>query len=304
MSAAIEEGAPGRGAPGTVLRWVLAARPKTLSAAAAPVLVGSALAAAEHGFRWDALLSTFLGAGFIQIGTNFANDYFDAKKGADGPDRLGPARATASGWVEPRTMKTAMIVAFGLAVLAGVHLVWLRGWPMVVIGLASVASGVGYTAGRRALAYIGAAEIFVLAFFGVIACAGTHFAHTGQVSGVAAWVGAELGAIAAGILAVNNLRDREQDARVAKRTLAVRFGATFARAEYSLFIAFAFLGTAAVASVSGKLGWLWPLLALPLGAANLRSVWRDDGRALNGLLGRTAGLEVLFAILCAVGALS
>jgi 1,4-dihydroxy-2-naphthoate octaprenyltransferase len=279
----------------------LAARPKTLTAAAAPVLVGSALAAAEHGFRWDVLASTFLGAAFIQVGTNFANDYFDAKKGADGPDRLGPARATASGWVAPEAMRTAMIVAFGLATLAGLHLVWLRGWPVVAIGLASIASGIGYTAGRRALAYIGAAELFVLAFFGVIATAGTHFAHTGALSRMAVFLGAELGMIAAGILAVNNLRDRAQDVRVNKRTLAVRFGEHFARLEYTAFIALPFLGTIIAALHVGRPSWALPLLALPLGLANIRRGLRDDGRALNTLLGKTAALELIFAVLLSVG---
>jgi 1,4-dihydroxy-2-naphthoate octaprenyltransferase len=298
MSTLVQEG-PAE--PSVVARWVLAARPKTLTAAFAPVILGSALAAARGGIRADALLSTALGAAFIQIGTNFANDYFDAKKGADGPDRLGPARATASGWVSASAMRRAMILAFGLAVLAGVHLVWLRGWPIVVIGVASVAAGVGYTAGRHAIAYVGLSELFVIAFFGVIATAGTFYAHTGAWSLAAAGSGLLIGAIAAGILAVNNLRDRVGDARVNKNTLAVRFGERFARAEYQALIGLAYAGVALLALVEGRPGWLLPFLSAPLAWANLRSARRDDGRALNALLGRTALLELLFAALAAIG---
>lgn len=298
MSTLVQEG-PAE--PSVVARWVLAARPKTLTAAFAPVILGSALAAARGGIRADALLSTALGAAFIQIGTNFANDYFDAKKGADGPDRLGPARATASGWVSASAMRRAMILAFGLAVLAGVHLVWLRGWPIVVIGVASVAAGVGYTAGRHAIAYVGLSELFVIAFFGVIATAGTFYAHTGAWSLAAAGSGLLIGAIAAGILAVNNLRDRVGDARVNKNTLAVRFGERFARAEYQALIGLAYVGVALLALVEGRPGWLLPFLSAPLAWANLRSARRDDGRALNALLGRTALLELLFAALAAIG---
>lgn len=298
MSTLVQEG-PAE--PGLVSRWVLAARPKTLTAAFAPVILGSALAAARGGIRADALLSTALGAAFIQIGTNFANDYFDAKKGADGPDRLGPARATASGWVSPNAMRRAMILAFGLAVLAGLHLVWLRGWPIVVIGVASVAAGVGYTAGRHAIAYVGLSELFVIAFFGVIATAGTFYAHTGAWSAAAAASGLLIGAIAAGILAVNNLRDRVGDARVNKNTLAVRFGERFARAEYQLLIGLAYAGVALLAVLEAQPGWLLPFVSAPLAWANLRSARRDDGRALNALLGRTALLELLFAVLAAVG---
>lgn len=298
MSTLVQEG-PAE--PSVVARWVLAARPKTLTAAFAPVILGSALAAARGGIRADALLSTALGAAFIQIGTNFANDYFDAKKGADGPDRLGPARATASGWVSASAMRRAMILAFGLAVLAGVHLVWLRGWPIVVIGVASVAAGVGYTAGRHAIAYVGLSELFVIAFFGVIATAGTFYAHTGAWSLAAAGSGLLIGAIAAGILAVNNLRDRVGDARVNKNTLAVRFGERFARAEYQALIGLAYAGVALLALVEGRPGWLLPFLSAPLAWANLRSARRDDGRDLNALLGRTALLELLFAALAAIG---
>jgi 1,4-dihydroxy-2-naphthoate octaprenyltransferase len=298
MSTLVQEG-PAE--PGVIARWVLAARPKTLTAAFAPVILGSALAAARGGMRVDALLSTALGAAFIQIGTNFANDYFDAKKGADGPDRLGPARATASGWIGADVMRRAMIIAFSLAVLAGVHLVWLRGWPIVVIGVASVAAGVGYTAGRHAIAYVGLSELFVIAFFGVIATAGTFYAHTGAWSLAAAASGLLLGAIAAGILAVNNLRDRVGDARVNKNTLAVRFGERFARAEYQALIALAYGGVALLAVIEAQPGWLLPFLSAPLAWANLRSARRDDGRALNALLGRTAMLELIFAVLAAIG---
>lgn len=298
MSTLVQEG-PAE--PGAVARWVLAARPKTLTAAFAPVILGSALAAARGGIRVDALLSTALGAAFIQIGTNFANDYFDAKKGADGPDRLGPARATASGWIGADVMRRAMIIAFSLAVLAGVHLVWLRGWPIVVIGVTSVAAGVGYTAGRHAIAYVGLSELFVIAFFGIIATAGTFYAHTGAWSLAAASSGLLLGAIAAGILAVNNLRDRVGDARVNKNTLAVRFGERFARAEYQALIALAYGGVALLAVLEAQPGWLLPFLSAPLAWANLRSARRDDGRDLNALLGRTAMLELIFAMLAAVG---
>lgn len=272
--------------------WIAAARPATLSAALVPVAVGSACAHAAGAFRLDAALAALFGAVFIQIGTNFVNDAADAERGAD-LERLGPARAVASGAIAERAMWRAAAIAFALASIAGLYLLPIAGWPIVIIGVLSIASGIAYTAGPFPLAYHGLGDLFVLAFFGFAAVAGTTFAHMGSVP-IEAWAASiPIGAIATAILVVNNLRDRAGDARANKRTLAVRFGRRFAIAEYAALIAIAF-------AVPIALGHWLPCLTAPIAIWLVHRVSTRDGRALNVALAGTAGLLLVFGILFAI----
>src|SRR5580692_1531577 len=210
--------------PGLLRVWLLACRPATLVAAFVPVAVGAACAVADAHFRAGPALAALLGAVFIQIGTNLANDVYDFERGADTAERLGPTRAVQAGLLTARQVRAGMVVAFGLATLAGAYLVSAAGWPVVAIGVLSVASGIAYTGGPYPLGYHGLGDVFVMAFFGFVAVCGTVFVQAHEVP-LLAWLAAvPVGAIATAVLVVNNLRDREQDARAGKRTLAVRFG--------------------------------------------------------------------------------
>jgi 1,4-dihydroxy-2-naphthoate polyprenyltransferase len=225
-----------RPAPARV--WLEATRPRTLPAAVAPVLVGAALAARlGHLDPWSAL-ACLLFAVLIQIGTNFANDYFDARKGADTPDRVGPRRAVASGLISPGAMRAAMIVVFVAAFAVGMTLFFLPhgGWPLLGLGLLSIACGVAYTGGRYALAYVGLGDVFVFVFFGLVAVGATFYVQHGlwPIPWPVLAAGAGVGALATNILVVNNYRDVETDARARKRTLVVRWGRGYARAQFGL----------------------------------------------------------------------
>jgi 1,4-dihydroxy-2-naphthoate octaprenyltransferase len=291
--------------PSTLRVWVLATRPATLPASLAPVVAGSVLAWALGGFRWGVLVAALLGAALIQIGTNLANDYFDWKKGTDDDQRLGPARVTQKGWIPPQTVAGATALAFALAALVGVYLVSVGGWPIVALGLASIAAGVGYTAGRYALAYVGLGELFVLAFFGVAAVAATAYLHTDALSADTVVAGVALGMSASAILVVNNLRDLDGDRRAQKRTLAVRFGEAWTRREYVALMLLPYpLWLGWVLATGRPWTWLAPVLSLPLAIGTVRAVGRTSGRALNPLLGRTAQVELVFAMLVAGGAIA
>lgn len=222
--------------------WVGATRPKTLWAAVAPVLIGLALSYRAGFFKPAAALVTLLCALFIQVGTNFANDYHDGMRGSDRPvDRLGPVRLTQSGRIKPVVMRNAYIFLFILAFIFGCYLVYIGGWPILLIGLLSILFGILYTAGPWPLAYMGLGDIFVLVFFGPVATAGAYYIQTGDFSSIVLVAGLAPGFLSTALLTVNNLRDMEADARSNKRTLAVRFGKTFAKIEYIFCI-----GTASV----------------------------------------------------------
>jgi len=280
----------------------MALRPKTLSAAVAPVAVGSACAQAAGAFRVGPAVAALSGAVLIQIGTNLANDLYDFEKGADAGGRLGPTRVTQAGLLTPAQVRAGMIVAFGLAALIGLYLIAVGGWPVVVIGVASIAAGVAYTAGPKPLGYVGLGDVFVFAFFGVVAVCGTAFVQVLRVPSLAWWSAVPVGAMATALLVVNNLRDREEDARAGKRTLAVRLGARGARAEFVALIALAFATPAVMAAGPVRSAWvLLPLLALPMGLALVRSLYRTDGAALNRCLGGTALLALVHGVLLAAG---
>jgi 1,4-dihydroxy-2-naphthoate octaprenyltransferase len=281
--------------------WWLAARPKTLLAAATPVLVGSACAYAAHGFApWPAL-AALAGALLLQVAANFANDVFDYEKGADTLDRIGPTRVVQAGWVSPRRMRWALAFVIALALLVGIYLVSVAGPLLVAIGLASIVAAVAYTGGPYPLGYHGLGDVFVLLFFGFVAVAGTHFVQTGTVSRLAWLSSVPVGCLATGILVVNNVRDAETDTVAGKRTLAVRFGRAFGVFEYRALLLTAY-GTPLYLVLSDDLGW-WaflPWLSAPIGVDLWRRLARDRGSSLNGALARTAQLLFLFGALSSV----
>jgi 1,4-dihydroxy-2-naphthoate octaprenyltransferase len=283
--------------------WLDACRPRTLPAAAAPVILGAAVAAHAGGFRALPALAALVGALLIQVGTNFANDVFDAEKGADTPDRLGPVRAVAAGLVDARAMRLAMGAAFAAAALVGVYLVLVGGWGIVLIGVASIAAGILYTGGPWPLGYHGLGDLFVFVFFGLVAVSGTVWVQMHALPPLVWVVASGAGALSTAILVVNNLRDRTTDVRAGKRTLAVRFGRRFAELEYAALLVAALACAPLLAALSGSLWPLLPLLSGPQAIALWRSLRRDEGRALNPLLGRTAGLLLVWSVLVAAGLL-
>jgi 1,4-dihydroxy-2-naphthoate octaprenyltransferase len=281
----------------------MAARPRTLPAAIAPVLVGTALAIHDDRFRALAFVAALLGAMLIQIGTNLSNDYSDARRGADTEDRLGPVRVTAGGLVPPRQVLYATYVTFGLAVLVGLYLVAVAGPEVLLIGAASILAGVLYTGGPRPYGYEGLGEVFVFTFFGIVAVAGTYYVQAEELVWEAFVFAVPVGLLATAILVVNNVRDMETDRRAGKRTLAVRLGRERTRALYIAIVA----GAYAVAVAMG-IAWspwaLLPLLSVPPAVAVTKLVREHtDGPTLNEALGRTGLVQLLFCVLLAVGIL-
>ena len=289
--------------PGVVAAWWLAMRPKTLAAGVVPVLVGTSIAEINQGLQILPALACIAGSLLIQIATNLANDYFDHKKGADTEDRIGPARAVQQGWIAPRTMAIATVVTLSLALLVGLYLINIGGWPIAAIGIASLTCAVAYTGGPFPLAYVGLGDLFVFLFFGLAAVAGTTFVQLLYVPPEAWIAGASIGLLATAILVVNNLRDRETDAVANKRTLAVRFGSKAARIEHMLclFGAYVLVGGAVALSVA-PVGWILTFVSLPLAIKEVVAVHRKDGPALNAHLGGAAKVELIFGLLLCVGA--
>lgn len=282
---------------------IMAIRPKTLGAAIAPVMIGTALAASAGKAHWLYASLALLGAGLIQIGTNLANDYFDFIQGADTEERKGPTRVTQAGLMTPTQVKWAFIATFGLSVLSSLPLIIRGGWPILVVGVVSIAAGILYTSGPFALAYLGLGDLFVLIFFGPVAVGGTYYVQALDINMTVLLIGIAPGLIATGILAVNNLRDIDEDRPANKRTLAVRFGETFARMEY-----LACLGIPALLPI---LLWLQTgthpyamaaaLFLLPA-IPSIRAVMMPrDGARLNQTLARTGQLLLLYSLLFSVG---
>lgn len=283
--------------PGSLAAWAMATRPKTLTAGAAPVLVGSAVAFHDGGLRPLAGTAALVGALLLQIGSNFANDVFDYEKGTDTEERLGPVRAAQAGLLSPRALKAGMVGVFALSLLVGVYLTWVSGPVIVVIGILSILSAILYTGGPYPLGYHGLGDVFVLIFFGLAAVAGTTFVHLGRVPPLAWLYAVALGALAVNILVVNNVRDRNTDVLTGKRTLAVRFGRRGAEVEFGAMLALAFLAPV-VSTFGGATGLsaLLPLALLPEGIRLFQAVRRTEGRALNAVLGATARLVFLYAL--------
>ncbi len=283
--------------------WLMAARVRTLPAAVAPVLVGTALAAHEGRFRPLAFVAALLGALFIQVGTNLSNDYSDARRGADTEDRLGPVRVTAGGLVPPAQVLRATYLSFGAAVLCGVYLVIIAGPLLLLIGAASILAGVLYTGGPRPYGYAGLGEIFVFLFFGVVAVTGSYFVQQEQITWLALALSVPVGLLASAILVVNNVRDIDTDRRAGKNTLAVRMGRERTRQMYALMLVVAFASVVALAAWQSP-WWLLPLAATPPAVRLVATVrTRSDGPALNGALAGTGALQLAFCLLLSAGIL-
>ena len=283
--------------------WLMAARLRTLPAAVAPVLVGTALADTRGSIDWIAVAAAILGALFIQVGTNLSNDYSDARRGADTDDRLGPVRVTAGGLVPPRQVLVATYLSFAMAVLCGVYLIAVAGPVLLLIGAASILAGILYTGGPRPYGYEGLGEVFVFLFFGVVAVTGSYYVQQQNLPWEAFALAVPVGLLASAILVVNNVRDIDTDRRAGKRTLAVRLGRDRTRRLYAAMVAVAYL-TAPIPWLFGPLSpWLLlPFLTLPLAVRLIRTVsTHTDGPTLNGALAGTGMLEFLFCVLLAGG---
>lgn len=309
MERAIDRAARAPGAPeirpGSARAWLLASRPATLTAALVPVMVGTAVAHATGGVRVVPALAALFGAFMIQIGTNLANDVFDHEKGADTEARLGPTRAVQAGLLTARAVRAGMIAAFALAALAGVYLTWIAGLPIVIIGVASVLSGIAYTGGPYPLGYHGLGDVFVMVFFGFVAVCGTVFVQTATVPPLAWLASLPVGAIATAVLVVNNVRDRETDVVAGKRTLAVRFGKRAGVAEYAILMAVAYAAPIVAVFVLRSSKWaLLPMLTLPVAVRLTRTLATAEGRPLNDCLASTAKLLLLHGALFAAGLVS
>jgi 1,4-dihydroxy-2-naphthoate octaprenyltransferase len=297
--------------------WLMAARPQTLPAGAAPVILGTALAFYEGAFAPFPALAALLGALLIQVGTNFANDYYDAVKGTDTEDREGFTRVTAGGLIEPRRVKYAMAGTYGLAVVVGLYLVYLGGIPIVLVGLSGIVAGILYTGGPYPYGYYGLGDFFVFLYFGVIAVTGTFYVQAvtevagtfpvwvpaGTVTATSLVAGLGAAGLSTNILVVNNIRDMETDAEAGKRTLAVMLGYRWSRVEFLGLLGLSYVVPVVLWGAFGfPLSTLLPLASLPIAVPLVRTILtRTDGEALNPALERTGKLFAVYAVLFAAG---
>jgi 1,4-dihydroxy-2-naphthoate octaprenyltransferase len=283
--------------------WLLAARPRTLPVALGPVLVGTALAAAEGKARALPATAALTGALLLQIGANLANDLFDCERGADREDRLGPPRAMQLGLVSAAQMRRVIALVFGAALLVGGYLVAVGGWPIAVVGALSIAAALAYTGGPFPFGYHGLGDAAVFVFFGFVAVVGTYYVQTLSHSFLAVAAALPVGALATAILVVNNLRDIETDARAGKRTLAVRIGPRATRIEFVVLLVFAYALLPNFWLLGATSPWvLLPLATLPRALALGRTVAAPaDGPRLNAALTHTARLSLGFSLLFAMG---
>ncbi len=300
-------GALPRESPGELRLWWQAARPATLPAALSPVVVGTAAGLAgpggEGGLRPLPFLAALLGSVLIQVGTNFANDYSDFHRGADTHERLGPTRVTQAGLLTPVQVARAIAVTFTFAVLIGAYLVWVGGWPIVAIGIASILCALAYTGGPWPYGYHGLGDVFVFIFFGMVAVGGSAYLQTDGLSTLALIAAVPVGLLITNILVVNNLRDLPTDRAAGKRTLAVRIGDRATRWQYALFVALAY-AVPVVLLATGVMGaWvLLPLLTLPLAVGAVRTIAGGmAGRELNPMLARSGKLQLFYGVLFAAG---
>jgi 1,4-dihydroxy-2-naphthoate octaprenyltransferase len=254
------------------------------------------------GFHLLSALAALFGALMIQIGTNYANDYFDHKKGVDTDHRLGPTRATQAGWVTPAAMKRATIVAFSLAFLAGIYLVWRGGWPIVVIGLLSILFGILYTGGPVPIGYVGLGDLFVLIFFGPVAVGGTYYVQTLSIHTDVVLMGIAAGLFSTAILTVNNLRDIESDRAAGRKTLAVRFGGSFSKWEYLISIIIASLIPLLLYAMKHRhIFSAFAVLVLVAAIPAVKKVFSHKGAVLNDVLAATGRLLLIFSLIFSVG---
>lgn len=278
--------------------WLVAARPKTLPAALAPVIAGTAVAFHEGGVHWISAVLAMVTALLLQIAANFANDALDFKRGADSAARVGPARITSSGLISVDAMLKATAIALLMATASGLFLAIRGGWPMFLIGIAAIVCAVAYTGGPFPLGYLGLGEIFVFVFFGLVGVAGTAYVQTRDLTGLALAVSIPIGALAVGILVINNLRDLRTDAQAGKRTIAVRLGDRRTRLEYKALLLIAVF-TPPILWYADWLDWWWLLMLvwLPVAGKLWREVTVRSGKHLNATLGDTGKGLLLYGIL-------
>lgn len=282
--------------------WFIAARPKTLSAAIVPVLVGTSLAARERsGVIWWVFACALFGAVFIQIATNFINDALDFKKGTDTGERLGPMRVTQAGLLSAEAVMRGAWVCLTLAAVCGIPLLYRGGWPMLVVGLTSIGAAYAYTGGPYPLAYHGLGEIFVVSFFGLVAVGGTFYAHTLQLTRDSLLAGLAVGSLATVLLVINNLRDIDGDRKNDKKTLAARFGERFARGEVVFFALVPFVAITVLAWIRGEAALLVTLVALPMALMVIVRALRLRGAELNRVLASAGVLQWAFGLLFVIG---
>lgn len=290
--------------PSTLQKWIIAARPRTLPASLAPVIVGAALAAADRSFKPGPALAAALIALLLQIGANFANDVFDFRKGADTSERLGPVRVTLSGLLTQKQVLTGMWVVFGTAGLLGIYLAVQAGWILILVGALAILSAIAYTGGPYPLGYNGLGEVFVFIFFGLVALNGTYYVQAGRLTAASLMASAAVGLLTVNILVVNNLRDIVTDRASGKRTLAVRFGEAWTRREYAVLLAAAYLIPLLMALAGLASAWvLLTLASVPRAARLVRDIYTLQGRPLNKALAGTGSFELLFSLLFSAGLL-
>ena len=283
-------------------KWLLASRPKTLPAAAAPVIVGSAVAFWHQSFVLFPALVTLLTALLLQVGANLANDLFDYYRGVDVPERLGPIRVTASGLLPPRQVAAAMGFVFGAAIILGMYLFTVAGWPILVIGLSAIIAALAYTGGPFPYGYYGLGDLFVFLFFGPVAVFGTYYIQTMTISAEALWSSIPIGLITVAILVVNNLRDIRTDGATGKHTLAVSLGAQGTRIEYLVCLILAYLSLIGMWVLLPMPIWIFlAYISIPLAYRLVKMVFAQTGRPLNRALAGTGQLDLLFGLLFSAG---
>jgi 1,4-dihydroxy-2-naphthoate polyprenyltransferase len=289
--------APSRGAV-----WLMAIRPKTLPAAASSVVVGTALAWRDGGFKLGPAIAALVIALLLQIGSNLANDVYDDERGADTADRLGPTRVTQAGLLTRSQVKNGMKVVFLTAFAFGLYLTWVRGWPVLLIGAFAIASAIAYTGGPYPLGYHGLGEVFVFVFFGVTAVVGTYWVQVGAAPAIVWLMSVPMGLLIVAIIVVNNLRDIEQDRAVGKHTLSVRMGAKWTMYEYAACVAGAYLIVAGAVAAGALSPWtLLVAVSLPIAYVATHAVFTKAGKPLNAALARTGQLSLAFSVLFAIG---
>ena len=280
--------------------WIMAARPATLTAAVAPVLVGTAVAAHDGEFRPLPFVAALVAASLIQIGTNLANDFFDFEKGVDAPGRLGPSRVTQSGLLSPQEVRIGMYLAFAAAAAVGLYLIVVGGWPILLVGALAISAGIAYTGGPWPLGYHGLGDAFVFLFFGLVAVIGSYYLQVEEIRPLTLAIAVPVGLTVTAILVVNNLRDIETDRRAGKRTLAVRIGAGFTRLQYAILMLAPYLVVSALAVAESRWWFLLPWSTLPVALSLVLVVLTGaKGTKLNGVLKGTAQLHFLFGALLA-----
>lgn len=299
----MRSGSPSAGVWSRLNVWLVAARPKTLWAAVAPVVIGTFMAVAAEAFHATSAFFALLGAMLIQIGTNFSNDYSDFVQGADTAERVGPTRVTQSGMASAEAVKRATVFVFVAAFLSGLYLVWRGGWPILAVGLASILSGILYTAGKNSLGYLGLGDVFVLIFFGPVAVGGTYYVQALALPAAVVVAGLGPGLLAVSILLANNIRDELQDRAAGKRTLVVRFGRPFGVRLYAgCLIGAAVVPLALVIWTEEHVAALAASFVPGFGIPLFRRLASEpDARLLNPVLGKSALTLIVYSLVFSIG---